>query len=209
MTDPYTIYLAGDWFDHKHLIGNAILASYIESVSQGQYTCLVPQDLEQPTGRGVDIRNNDLRGVMECDLGIFNFDGADLDSGTVAEFMYAKLLDIPAVLLRSDLRSRGDSDRDPWNLMCSYYPRTEIVQFNGMAWYKEATAASTSLAQATESLYTRIAVTLINASRGHVGSHRYPKAVGLTLSGSIAGRSVFQAAGWRHGPSNPILWPRF
>ncbi|MEZ4657679.1 MAG: hypothetical protein R2911_08915 [Caldilineaceae bacterium] len=52
MTTPYTIYFAGDLFDHKHLIGNAILASYIESCSNGQYKCIVPQNLEH-AGRGV------------------------------------------------------------------------------------------------------------------------------------------------------------
>ena len=52
MSNPFTIYFAGDLFDHKHLIGNAILASYIETRSEGQYKCIVPQDLEQPVGRG-------------------------------------------------------------------------------------------------------------------------------------------------------------
>lgn len=163
MTNTYTIYFAGDLFDHKHLIGNALLANHIELCSNGRYSCIVPQDLEQPTGRGVAIRNNDLRAVMECDLGLFNFDGADLDSGTVAEFMYAKMLDIPAVLFRSDLRSRGDGDRDPWNLMCSFYPRTEKVLFNGMAMYKEVAAQCRSVAEITDQLYTRIANQLIDA----------------------------------------------
>jgi len=161
MTDPFTIYFAGDLFDHKHLIGNAILASYIEKCSEGQYKCIVPQNLEQPSRRGVDIRNKDLRMVMECDLGIFNFDGADLDSGTVVEFMFAKALDIPVVLFRSDLRVSGDQHRDDWNLMCSFYPRTEIVQFNGMAWYKEINEASNSLDETIERLYTRIASKVI------------------------------------------------
>lgn len=161
MKDPFTIYYAGDLFDHKHLVGNAILASYIEKCSEGQYKCIVPQNLEQPSRRGVDIRNKDLRMVMECDLGIFNFDGADLDSGTVAEFMYAKALDIPAVLFRSDLRISGDQHRDDWNLMCSFYPRTEIIQFNGMAWYKEINEASNSLDETIERLYTRIASKVI------------------------------------------------
>lgn len=161
MTDPFTIYYAGDLFDHKHLIGNAILASYIEKCSESQYKCIVPQNLEQPSRRGVDIRNKDLRMVMECDLGIFNFDGADLDSGTVVEFMFAKALDIPVVLFRSDLRVSGDQHRDDWNLMCSFYPRTEIVQFNGMAWYKEINEASNSLDETIERLYTRIASKVI------------------------------------------------
>lgn len=163
MTAPFTIYYAGDLFDHKHLIGNAILANYIEKCSEGQYECVVPQNLEHPVRRGVDIRNQDLRKVMECDLGLFNFDGADLDSGTVVEFMFAKTLDIPAVLFRSDLRASGDHGPDDWNLMCSFYPRTEIVRFNAMAWYREINGESSSLDNTTERLYTRIASKVIEA----------------------------------------------
>ncbi len=88
MTESFTIYYAGDLFDHKHLIGNAILAKYIEKCSEGRYECIVPQNLEQPVRRGVDIRNKDLGKVMECDLGIFNFDGADLRHG---DFSSARL----------------------------------------------------------------------------------------------------------------------
>ncbi len=136
----YSVYFAGDLFDHKHLAGNELLAGAIDRRSGGRYACVVPQDLEQATGRMVDIRNQDLRQVMACDLGLFNFDGADLDSGTVVEFMMAKMLDIPAALLRSDFRASGDRERegDDWNLMCSFYPRSRKVQFNAMAWYQEA-----------------------------------------------------------------------
>ena len=138
----FSVYFAGDLFDHKHLIGNALLAEAIERHSDGRYTCVTPQDLEQSTGRAADIRNQDLKQVMACDLGLFNFDGADLDSGTVVEFMMAKFLDIPAVVLRSDFRSSGDQDKDgdDWNLMCSFYPRVRQVRFNAMAWYQEARA---------------------------------------------------------------------
>ena len=139
----FTVYFAGDLFDHKHLAGNAILADAVDRRSGGRYACVVPQDLEQATGRMVDIRNQDLMQVMACDLGLFNFDGTDLDSGTVVEFMTAKMLDIPTVLLRSDFRASGDQERegDDWNLMCSFYPRTKKVQFNAMAWYQEARTA--------------------------------------------------------------------
>ncbi len=136
----YTVYFAGDLFDHKHLAGNKLLAGAIDRRSGGRYACVVPQDLEQATERMVDIRNQDLRQVMACDLGLFNFDGTDLDSGTVVEFMMAKMLDIPSVLLRSDFRASGDQERegDDWNLMCSFYPRARKFQFNAMAWYQEA-----------------------------------------------------------------------
>ncbi len=136
----FTVYFAGDLFDHKHLAGNALLAGAVDRRSGGRYACVVPQDLEQATERMVDIRNQDLRQVMACDLGLFNFDGTDLDSGTVVEFMMAKMLDVPSVLLRSDFRASGDQERegDDWNLMCSFYPRSRNVQFNAMAWYQEA-----------------------------------------------------------------------
>ncbi len=63
----------------------------------------------------MDIRNVDLKHVMTSDMAIFNFDGANLDSGTVVEFIYAKMLDVPCVLLRTDFRSAGEgnADQDP------------------------------------------------------------------------------------------------
>ena len=73
----YTIYFAGELFDHKHLIGNALLAAHIERLSNGRYRCVLPQDLEQTDSRAVDIRNQDLIGVATCDLALFNFDGSD------------------------------------------------------------------------------------------------------------------------------------
>lgn len=159
MSAPLTIYFAGALFTHNDLTGNALLASYIERSSQGRYVCVLPQDLEQATVRAVDIRNQDLKQVMTCDLALFNFDGSDLDSGTVVEFMFAKFLDIPAVLVRSDFRTAGDQlkDGDPWNLMCSFYPRTRLVQFNAMAWYQQAIRAAPTLSEALPRLYERMA----------------------------------------------------
>lgn len=167
----FTVYFAGDLFDHKHLAGNAILAEAIDRRSAGRYACVVPQDLEQATARMVDIRNQDLKQVMACDLALFNFDGTDLDSGTVVEFMMAKMLDIPSVLLRSDFRASGDQERegDDWNLMCSFYPRSIKVQFNAMAWYQEArkadgTGGPGGLQEAWQDrLYGRIADSVIEA----------------------------------------------
>lgn len=163
MTEPYRVYLAGELFDHKHLVGNALLGEYIGRCSDGRYRCLVPQDMEQPVGRGVAIRNNDLRAVLECDLGLFHFDGGDIDSGTAVEFLYAKSLDIPAVVFRSDLRVKGDQDgRDPWNLMCSFYPRTETVQLNAMSLYKEV-AGGPTVDERVDAYYTRLGTMLVDA----------------------------------------------
>ena len=163
MSDPYTIYFAGDLFDHKHLIGNAVLADFIERLSDGRYACQVPQDFEFVDFRGVNIRNTDLMEVMACDLGLFNFDGPDIDSGTVVEFMFAKMLDIPSVILRTDLRTSGDGDREDWNLMATHYPRTNNVKIRSLAWYREAQGQANSLAELTDIFYTRIANAVIAA----------------------------------------------
>lgn len=158
-----SIYFAGDLFDHKHLIGNTILADYIERLSANRYQCYVPQDFEQPTHRGVDIRNVDLKAVMSCDFGLFNFDGADLDSGTVVEFMMAKFLDIPSVILRSDFRSSGDGERGNWNLMADYYARTEVVEVHSLLWYKELRGEKEDVGELIEAYYTRMAGQIIAA----------------------------------------------
>jgi nucleoside 2-deoxyribosyltransferase len=161
---PLSIYFAGELWNHKDLIGNEILASYIEKCSQERYRCVVPQNLEQATNRAVQIRNQDLKQVMVCDLCLFNFDGTELDSGTVVEFMFAKLLDIPCVILRSDFRSSGDAnkDGDPWNLMVSNWPRARVLKLHAMAEYQSAfRATGGDLSASTESLYTRIASLVI------------------------------------------------
>ncbi len=162
MTSAYTVYFAGALFNHKDLMGNAQLASSIERTSEGRYACILPQDLEQTTRRAVDIRNQDLKQVMTCDFALFNFDGTELDSGTVVEFMFAKFLDIPSVILRSDFRASGDQgkDGDDWNLMCSFYPRTRIVQVNAIAWYQQARGEGSTLTEATQRFYRRIALVI-------------------------------------------------
>ena len=75
--------------------------------------------------------------MMSCDVGLFHYDGPELDSGTVVEFMFAKFADLPAVLLRTDFRHGGDQvgGGDPWNLMTSFFPRTRSVVLNAMELY--------------------------------------------------------------------------
>ena len=140
MTEPYTIYFAGPLMDHKDLAGNALLGARIDETSEGRYKCVLPQDFEQRKSSPMLIRDRDLQAVMECDLALFNFDGSELDSGTVVEYMYAKTLDVPAVILRTDFRHGGDMrpGADPWNLMASFYPRTRSRHLNGMAWFQES-----------------------------------------------------------------------
>jgi hypothetical protein len=134
------VYFGGGLFDAGHLAGNLLFASAMEKVSEGRFKCVLPQDCETPSNRSADIRNTDILTLISCDAALFCFDGAELDSGTVAEYMLAKFLDIPSLIVRTDFRSAGDQDNggDPWNLMCSSYPRTAVLRLNGMALYKEA-----------------------------------------------------------------------
>lgn len=137
MTQPYTIYFAGELFSLKHLLGNAVLAEQIHHESNNRYKCVVPQDLEQRETTPLSIRDQDLLQVVSCDVGLFHFDGPELDSGTVVEFVLSKMLDIPSVIIRSDFRLGGDSRLDPWNLMCSGYPRTKVLLLDAMASYQQ------------------------------------------------------------------------
>lgn len=129
------VYMAGELFDLKHLAGNALIAEALAEVSKGRYLPILPQDLELPSLDAKAIRDTDYKALLECDAAVFHFDGTDLDSGTVAEFMAAKVADIPSVLLRTDLRRSGDRNDRPWNLMCDYFPRTKGLVVDAMNLY--------------------------------------------------------------------------
>lgn len=135
----YTVYFASELFTMKHLVGNAYLAEAIYEKSHGKYLCRLPQDFELRGLHPQTIRDQDIRALLDCDVALFNFDGPELDSGTVIEFMFAKFADIPSVLLRSDIRGAGDQGRgDPWNLMASFYPRTATVILESLVHYRTA-----------------------------------------------------------------------
>ncbi len=137
----YSIYFAGDLFNTKDLLGNIAMADAIFKVSNGKYKCILPQDLVQDKARPKDIRDSDILNLLSADIAIFNFDGSELDSGTVVEYMFAKFADIPALQLRTDFRNGGDCLNDdnvvypPWNLMASFYPRTEVLLINSASEY--------------------------------------------------------------------------
>lgn len=131
----YYVYVAGDLFDFKHITGNRVLAQHLEQHSQGLYKCILPQDWEGSFNDSVSIRNKDIAQIFQSDLVLFNFDGTDLDSGTTVEFMVAKMLDIPCVLLRTDFRNGGNLFGEDWNLMVSGYPRSIIVKHPSLALY--------------------------------------------------------------------------
>lgn len=132
------VYFAGELFSSKHLVGNAALADAIARVSNLNFTCILPQTLEDREMSAHDIRDKDIVTLIGCDLALFNFDGPELDSGTVVEFMFAKFADIPSLLLRTDFRRAGDQGDDPWNLMMSFYPRSRTLFLNSLEIYKRA-----------------------------------------------------------------------
>ena len=164
MDNQFTIYFGGSLFNHKDLTGNALLAEYIEKCSEKKYRCCLPQNEEQHQTTALDIRNQDILKLIECDLGLFNFDGTELDAGVVAEFMIAKFLDIPAVILRSDFRTCGEKEigGEDWNFMCSFYPRTRVVKFNAIKSYQEALENSQTLSDALNHYYAEAAQLIIN-----------------------------------------------
>jgi nucleoside 2-deoxyribosyltransferase len=158
-TKSFTVYFAGELFSLKHLAGNALLADAIHQVSEGRYACTLPQAKEQRDLTAKDIRDEDIKMLMQSDVGIFHFDGPEPDMGTVVEYMIAKFLDIPSVIVRSDFRAGGDSGVDPWNLMASFYPRTENVIVNGIALFQKhmSSASKGSIEIASDAVKASIA----------------------------------------------------
>jgi nucleoside 2-deoxyribosyltransferase len=165
MKEDFTVYFGGSLFNHKDLTGNAVLAEYIEKCSGDRYRCCLPQNVEQHQTTALNIRNQDIAKLIECDLGLFNFDGTELDAGVVVEFMLAKFLDIPAVILRSDYRTCGEKEvgGEDWNFMCSFYPRTRVVKFNAIISYQEAVEKSSTLNETIDIYYSRIARLIVES----------------------------------------------
>ena len=165
MKDAFKVYFGGSLFNHKDLTGNALLAEYIEKCSGDRYICCLPQNVEQHRTTALDIRNKDIVKIIECDLGLFSFDGTELDAGVVAEFMMAKFLDIPAVILRSDFRTCGEKEigGEDWNFMCSFYPRTQVVRINAILSYQEALEEGQTLNETIDSYYNQIARQIVES----------------------------------------------
>lgn len=164
---PLKIYFAGELFDFKDLGGNLLLAGAIEKYSGSRYKVMLPQngECEAVERTPLVIRDADFKLLFESDLIVANFDGTDLDSGTVVEFCFAKMIDMPALLLRTDFRHSGDQESpgsDPWNLMCSNYPRTEVRHINSILLYHQCRTGN-SAAKQLELFYKLLAQQVIDA----------------------------------------------
>ncbi len=134
MNPRINVYWAGSLFNQKDLTGNLLLAKQVEEVSRGRYAVVLPQEREGSFFDAYEMRDSNYWNLIQCDAVIANFDGNDLDSGTVMEFAAAKMFDMPTVLLRTDFRYCADhgASADPWNLMCSHFPRTRVVLTDSM-----------------------------------------------------------------------------
>jgi nucleoside 2-deoxyribosyltransferase len=153
----FLVYSAGELFSSKHLLGNAALANAIVKASSGKFNCVLPQTLEERVTTAHAIRDKDIFTLIGIDLALFNLDGTELDSGTVAEFMFAKFADIPCLLLRTDFRRGRDQGEDQWNLMLSFYPRTPPLAAKRIQTYKNALATGATPVEAAHDLIDQIA----------------------------------------------------
>lgn len=127
------IYFAAALFTMQEIIGNDLVCRAIVEESNGQYTCVLPQHqlVELQHLDQLAIRNSDLNLLLSTDVVLLNFNGLELDSGVVVEFMVSKFADLPAVILRTDFRRPEEF----WNLMASFWPRTEIVTLDAAQLY--------------------------------------------------------------------------
>lgn len=132
---PYTIYSAGGLFTQDELGTNVMLKEAVWRLSNGKFQIFLPQsreiqELDQPNIEAF-IRNTDLLEVVKADILLARFDGLELDSGTVMEYMLAKFLGKPTVILRSDFRSVSFLPLvEPYNLMVKNWPRTVDIHLN-------------------------------------------------------------------------------
>ena len=137
---PYKIYSAGGLFTQDELATNVLIKEAVWRLSNGKFQLNLPQSREMQELDRDDleafIRNDDLLQVVEADMLLARFDGLELDSGTVVEFVTAKYLGKPTVILRTDFRRTifvGTSE--PFNLMVKNWPRSvDIYIHSYMLW---------------------------------------------------------------------------
>jgi nucleoside 2-deoxyribosyltransferase len=137
---PYTVYAAGGLFTQHELTMNVLIKEAVWRFSDGRFELFLPQsrelqELDRPDIEAY-IRNLDLLEVVKADIIIARFDGLELDSGTVVEFVVAKSLGKPTVILRCDFRGlSGTGPETPYNLMVKSWPRTLEVHMDCLVNY--------------------------------------------------------------------------
>lgn len=151
---PLRVYFAGSLFSLQEVVGNELLARAIDVQSNHRYECILPQRSAVQEGHGdpETVRNSDLHAVLDSQVVLINANGVEIDSGVVAEKIYAHAANKPVVMLRTDFRH----PEEKWNLMLSYYPRTEVV-------YIDAFNRSLELKNDVQAVVQEVAQTLIGA----------------------------------------------
>jgi len=135
--NKYTVYAAGGIFTQHDLATNVFIKDSVWRQSDGKFELVLPQSKELRELARPDIaayiRNVDLAQVVKSDLFLARFDGLELDAGTIIEFMLAKFLGKPTVILRCDSRRLGGESLDePYNLMVKNWPRTTEVHYDSL-----------------------------------------------------------------------------
>jgi nucleoside 2-deoxyribosyltransferase len=154
---PYTIYSAGGLFTQDELATNVMIKEAVWRLSDGKFQLFLPQsrefqELDQPDIEAY-IRNTDLLEVVKADILLVRFDGLELDSGTVVEYMMAKFLGKPTVIMRSDFRSVSFLPScEPYNLMVKNWPRTVEIHLNSYGIWAELFSAERKAHNDSESM---------------------------------------------------------
>jgi len=136
----FYVYSAGGLFTQHELTTNVLIKKAIWERSQGRFELVLPQSKELRHMDREDIaayiRNTDLLQVIKADMILARFDSVELDTGTVVEYMMAKFLGKPTVILRCDSRRLAcDHMDEPYNLMVKNWPRTVEIHIDSLAQY--------------------------------------------------------------------------
>lgn len=168
---PYTVYSAGGIFTQHDLAANVFIKDSIWRQSNGKFELVLPQSKElrelDRSDIAAYIRNFDLLQVVRTDIFLARFDGLELDAGTVVEFMFAKFLGKPTVILRCDSRRLGGENLDePYNLMVKNWPRTVEVHFDSLINFIGGFAKTCNMPGTVETFQTTLKAELETVRKG-------------------------------------------
>ena len=169
--NKYTVYAAGGLFTQHDLATNVFIKDSVWRQSNGKFELVLPQSKElRPVDHpdmAAHIRNVDLAYVVTSDLFLARFDGLELDAGTLIEFMLAKFLGKPTVILRCDSRrSGGESLDEPYNLMVKNWPRTTEVHYDSLLKFTGGFAEEKKMAGNVSTFQTIIQAELKTVMKG-------------------------------------------
>lgn len=156
LSESYRVYLAGGLFTQHELATNVSMKEAVWRLSNGRFELVLPQSkelrqLDRPD-LAAYLRNADLHQLVQADILIARFDGPELDTGAVVEFIVAKMLGKPSVIIRTDSRHlSGDGLDDPYNLMVRNWPRSIEVYIDSLIDYVQMIAEARETLRDTKS----------------------------------------------------------